>query len=70
LHSPLLHAPIMYDTEEELFEIMKRILKGQERPLPVSTLRGISEHLEWSQHVQRFDDLFEEVAARRSSFSL
>ena len=57
LHSPLLHAPILYENDDELFAIMKRILNGEERPLPVSTLKGISAHLEWSQHVQHFDKL-------------
>ena len=66
LHSPLLHAPILYEDDDELFAIMKRILNGEERPLPVSTLKGISAHLEWSQHVQHFDQLFESVAAKKA----
>ena len=41
--------------------MMTRILKGEERPLPVSTLKSISAHLEWSQHVNHFDDLFERI---------
>ena len=61
---------MLYETEDELFEMMARILKGEERPLPVSTLRGICEHLEWGQHVTHFDNLFEEVAERRKHFSL
>jgi len=66
LHSPLLHAPILYEDDDELFGIMKRILNGEERPLPVSTLKGISAHLEWSQHVQHFDQLFESVVAGKA----
>ncbi len=62
LHSPLLHAPILYEDEEELFAVMGRILKGEERPLPVISLKEISEHLEWSDHVKHFDALFEQVA--------
>jgi glycosyltransferase involved in cell wall biosynthesis len=65
LHRPLLHAPVLYSDEEELFTIMASILKGEERPLPVSTLKGISAHLEWSDHVGHYDDLLEEVAAKR-----
>ncbi|MDA1028632.1 MAG: DUF3524 domain-containing protein [Bacteroidetes bacterium] len=61
LHSPLLHAPILYSDDDELFSMMTRILKGEERPLPVSTLKSISAHLEWSQHVNHFDDLFERI---------
>ncbi len=62
LHRPLLHAPILYDDEEALFHILAGILKGEERPLPVQTLRGIPEHLDWQQHVQLFDDLIEDAA--------
>lgn len=63
LHTPLLHAPVLYDDDEELFDIMTRILKGEERPLPVETLRSIPEHLDWNRHVAHYDELFEEVAA-------
>ena len=62
LHAPLLHAPVLYQDEEELFSLMSRILKGEERPLPVSTLRRVPEHLEWSRHVSRYDELFAQVA--------
>jgi glycosyltransferase involved in cell wall biosynthesis len=61
LHSPLLHAPILYDDDDELFSIMTRILKGEERPLPVNTLKSISAHLEWSEHVKHFDVLFDQI---------
>ncbi len=62
LHRPLLHAPVVYDDEDELFRIMFDILHGKERPLPISTLRGIPEHLDWQGHVVNYDDLLEEVA--------
>jgi len=65
LHRPLLHAPILYEDDEDLFSTMKKILSGKEKPLPISTLKGISKHLEWSQHVDRYDDLLEEVGQRR-----
>jgi len=65
LHRPLLHAPVLYEDEEDLFSTMKKILSGNEKPLPLSTLKGISKHLEWSQHVDRYDDLLEEVVQRR-----
>ena len=66
LHSPLLHAPILYEDDDELFNMMARILKGEERPLPISTLKDISGHLEWSQHACHFDDLFEQIGAAKS----
>lgn len=62
LHEPLLHAPILYEDEEALFRTLYEILKGNERPLPVETLRGIPERLDWRQQVQVYDALFEEVA--------
>jgi len=66
LHRPLLHAPILYKDEDELFSIMANILSGDERPLPVSTLKGISAHLEWSKHVSHYDDLLEKVTERNA----
>ena len=61
LHRPLLHAPVLYEDDDDLFRIMSSILKGEERPLPVSTLRGIPEHLDWRKHVTHYDDLIEET---------
>jgi len=63
LHRPLLHAPILYNTEDELFETMAAILKGDERPLPVTTLKSIPQHLDWKDHAKRFDALLEQVIA-------
>lgn len=62
LHAPLLHAPVLYQDEEELFTILASILKGDERPLPPTTLRDIPAHLEWGEHTQHYDALFERVA--------
>lgn len=61
LHKPLLHAPILYDTEDELFSILKDMLMGEEHPLPTSTLRGIVEPLDWSVHVGHYDALMESL---------
>jgi len=65
LHRPLLHAPVLYDNEENLFHILASILSGAERPLPVSTLRHIPESLDWRTHVSVYDDLVEEIATAR-----
>ena len=67
LHHPLLHAPVLYDDEDQLFQIMSDIFKGRERPLPVATLRAIPERLDWRTHVAAYDDLLEEVAKTRST---
>ena len=63
LHSPLLHAPVLYDSDEELFEILGRLLRGQDQRLPTSVLREVSAHLAWPEQVGRYDALFEDVAA-------
>ncbi|MEQ9105408.1 MAG: DUF3524 domain-containing protein [Rhodothermales bacterium] len=62
LHKPLLHAPILYEDDEELFTVMAKILKGEERPLPVETLKQISAHLAWREHVALYDDMFSTMA--------
>jgi glycosyltransferase involved in cell wall biosynthesis len=62
LHHPLLHAPVLYDSEDDLFDVMRRILTGKEKPLPTSVLREIPEPLAWPRQVERFDALLEGVA--------
>ena len=63
LHRPLLHAPILYEDEGELFELLVRVMKGEDRPLPASTLRSIPEGLDWRVHVRKYDMLLEEAVA-------
>ena len=65
LHKPLLHAPVLYQDEDDLFRIMCAILRGEERPLPVSTLKGIPEHLDWRKHVVKFDEMFDDCTGQR-----
>lgn len=55
LHQPLLHAPILYDNEDDLFHICQNILRGEERTLPLETLKQIPVYLDWAQHVGAFD---------------
>ncbi|MGD8415156.1 MAG: DUF3524 domain-containing protein [Candidatus Latescibacterota bacterium] len=61
LHQPLLHAPVLYEDDEQLFEILRSILQAEQRPLPHDTLRGIPEHLDWREQVKKFDALFEDT---------
>jgi len=61
LHEPLLHAPVFYDNEDNLFAHMKRILDQDVRLLPEASLRRINEHMDWSSWVSKFDALFDEV---------
>lgn len=62
LHRPLLHAPVLYRDDDELFEVLRGLLIGREKPLPVNVLRGITEPLAWPNQGLRFDDLFEGMA--------
>jgi len=59
LHMPLLHAPVLYEDDEELFGILKKLLMKEDQPLPKNLLREIPAHLSWKEHVSRFDDLLE-----------
>jgi glycosyltransferase involved in cell wall biosynthesis len=61
LHRPLLHAPVLYEDEEQLFDLLRRLLRGEDQPLPRSVLREIPAHLAWPEQAQRYDALFEEV---------
>lgn len=60
-HRPLLHAPVLYDDQDDLFHILKSILEGDERPLPPDTLRKMPASLDWQTHAPRYDELFETV---------
>lgn len=59
LHRPLLHAPVLYDSEDELFYFLKDLLAKKTHPLPKSTLQGINRHLDWSNRIEEYDQLFE-----------
>lgn len=61
LHRPLLHAPVLYNTEDDLFHFLKDLLTGETQPLPKSSLQNINKHLDWSERIRRFDDLFEKT---------
>ena len=64
LHRPLLHTPVLYDDDDDLFRVAARLLRGESRPLPVGTLKGVSAHLDWPVHVAAFDDVLEQAAMR------
>lgn len=62
LHRPLLHAPVLYDTEDDLFRIMRDLLTGETRPLPKSSLQNVNRHLDWSRMISRYDALFDDLS--------
>lgn len=62
LHAPLLHAPVLYDDEDDLFEAARSILTGADRPLPLETLRDIVRSLDWKTQIGAYDDLLERAA--------
>ncbi len=67
LHRPLLHAPVLYENEEALFETLRAILKGEQPPLPVEVLREVPADLAWPLKAPRFDALFEDVVGESVS---
>ncbi len=58
LREPLLHAPVFYNNEDDLFKKLRKLVTGESRPLPVNTLRNINAHLDWQKRISRFDELF------------
>ncbi|MEX2574096.1 MAG: glycosyltransferase, partial [Balneolaceae bacterium] len=62
LHEPLLHASVLYDTEDDLFHHMKDLLGGTTKPLPKSSLQNINRHMDWPAKIDDYDRLFEEMA--------
>lgn len=60
LHQPLLHAPVLYNTEDDLFHYLKDLLTGETQPLPKASLQNINAYLDWSRRIDKFDAMFEE----------
>jgi glycosyltransferase involved in cell wall biosynthesis len=60
LHKPLLHAPVLYDTEDDLFHYLKDLLTGENNSLPKKSLQNINSHLDWTKRIDKFDAMFEE----------
>jgi len=63
-HKPLLHAPILYEDEQERFDVLRDLLTGEQRPLPASTLKKIYASYDWNVHVDAYDDLLESAKAQ------
>jgi len=63
LHSPLLHSPVLYDTEDDLFKMLKNLLTGESKPLPKASLQKINRYLDWRNIVAEYDELFEQVTS-------
>lgn len=63
LHNPLLHAPVLYETEDDLFHYLKSLLTRKEQPLPKTSLQKINRYLDWPERINSFDALFKEFAA-------
>lgn len=61
LREPLLHAPVFYNDEDDLFKKLRKLVTGDSRSLPLSTLRNINAHLDWQKRISKFDDLFDGI---------
>lgn len=64
LHKPLLHSPVLYENEDELFHHLRELLRGNVKPLPKPTLQNINKHLDWRHSIKRFDTMFEEIVEK------
>ena len=67
LHEPLLHAPVFYEDEDDLYRKMRRLLLNRVKPLPKRTLKNINRHLDWQRNCRKMDDLLEQVIKRKSA---
>jgi len=61
LREPLLHAPVFYNDEDDLFRKLRKLLMGESKGLPLQTLRNVNAHLDWKKRIAKFDDLFETI---------
>lgn len=61
LQEPLLHGPVFYEDETDLFRKMKRLLDGTEKKLPLQTLQTIIREFEWSRIIERYDAQFDKI---------
>lgn len=62
LHKPLLHAPVLYNDEDELFYALKKLLSRSDQPLPKASLQNINRKLDWSFMIRKYDFTFEQIA--------
>ncbi|MDI6400421.1 DUF3524 domain-containing protein [Balneolaceae bacterium ANBcel3] len=61
LHDPLLHGPVFYDDETDLFRKMKKLLDGTLKRLPLATLQAVNRHFDWSEIINEYDSLLEHI---------
>jgi glycosyltransferase involved in cell wall biosynthesis len=61
LQEPLLHGPVFYDDETDLFRKMRKLLDGTNKKLPLETLQSINRELDWSRIITRYDEKFEHI---------
>lgn len=59
MKKPLLHAQVFYSNEDELFEHIRTVLRGEKRALPKSTLVNAVRSFDWSKQIAKFDRFFE-----------
>lgn len=60
------HAGILYDDDDELFEIAQSILTGEKQRLDEAELRQITTPFDWRRQAPKFDDLIEAVWMQRA----
>lgn len=69
LKQPLLHSPVIYNSEDELFYFLRDILSGKTKTLPKSSLQTINKHLDWQYKIKDYDAFFADIAGKKDSES-
>lgn len=61
LRKPLLHAGVLYEDEDELFYILKKLLSKTDLPLPKASLQSINKKFDWNVMIRKYDRILEDI---------
>jgi glycosyltransferase involved in cell wall biosynthesis len=64
LRRPLLHAQVLYNNEDELFDHIRAVLRGDKKGLPKQSLQNVCRAFDWNRQIHRFDALLDEIKER------
>jgi glycosyltransferase involved in cell wall biosynthesis len=61
LKKPLLHGQVLYNDDDELFYVLKKLLGKTDQTLPKSSLQNINKKFDWSIMIRQYDRLFDSI---------
>ncbi len=64
LKEPLLHGPVFYNSEDDLFKKMQKLLNKKTATLPKGTLKNIVKHLNWESYMLDVDAYLSDAAKK------